>query len=205
MKNYILIFFALNSLIGCAKDKTSWVDQNYKESIIQYENRDLEKAKKGFLKNYENYKEFNVVNLYLGKIFFYQGNFKKALEYFELLTESSEYKNIADQWIIKTKYILKNDKLELLKEIESIKEKSLDNLEILLIQAKLLSEIGKVDESINIYNKVIENGYLVAIAHNDLSSIYLKANVDERHSFHKEIYNTLTRKYNINKKGKKIK
>jgi tetratricopeptide (TPR) repeat protein len=202
MKKYFLIILVINNLIGCSKDKASWVDQNYKESIIQYENGELEKAKKGFLKNYENYEEFNVVNLYLGKIFFYQGSFKKALEYFELLKESSEHKSIAEQWIIKTKYVLKNDKLELLNEIESINEKSLDNIEILLIQAKLLLELGKVDESIKVYNKVIQNGYLIAIAHNDLSSIYQKAKIDERYSFHKEIYKTLSQKYNFNKKGK---
>lgn len=203
MRRLLLLIILILIISTCSKDKTSWVDQNYKESVAQFENGDLEKAKKGFLKNYEDYQEFNVVNLFLGKIYFYQGNFKKALEYFELLSESKEHQDIASQWLIKTRYILKHENSALLKEIEELNEKSLENIEILLIQSKILSELGKIEESINIYNKIIQNGYIIAIAHKDLSSIYKKAKINERYVFHNEMYATLAKKYNLNKKGKK--
>ncbi|MCG9873748.1 MAG: hypothetical protein MH321_03050 [Leptospiraceae bacterium] len=57
------------------------MDQNNKEEIIQFENGELEKAKKGFIENYDNYNGYNVFNLYLGKIYFYQEDFKKVLKY----------------------------------------------------------------------------------------------------------------------------
>lgn len=198
MKIKILISFLTFIIVNCNND-TNWIDQNYKNAVLKFEKGDLENSKKEFMKNYDDYEDYHVVNFYLGKIHFYQGNFEKALEYFLLLGKDKNYNIISNQWIIKTEYVLNKDKTKLLEKINDQNELFSDNIEILLIQAKILTEIGKLEEAINIYNKITTNGYLIAIAHNDLSNIYKDAKLEERMTFHSEISKILSKKYNLNK------
>ncbi len=179
----ILILFIIFSSGHCAKNKGK-SENEYTQAKIEYAKGNLENAKKYFNKLKNNNSEYADIPLYLAKIEYYQGNFEKVLLILEELYEDPNSSFQANLLKLKAEYVIRKERIKILQEVEDLLRTNPENLDLLIMAAKLNAESGKVSQTIMYFERVINQSDKIMVAHKELRDIYEKAGIKERASYH---------------------
>lgn len=135
-----------------------------------------------------NYKDSK---LYIGKIYFFQGNFEKASKEFEEASSTEYLKLNSLAWKIKSDYASSVDRSIVLKQITQYLEIDNGNLEILFIQGKIHLDSGSIQEAITSFERILMYEDRLGYAHRELSNIFERAKIKEKAEYHQKKASTL--------------
>lgn len=199
-KNFIIItLFAMN-IITCKKDYNNRILE-YNKAVMFYQNKNLDFSLTEFKKIQENYPNYKDTKLYIGKIYFYKHNYSEAKKIFSEMYEF-ENKNLNYlSWIIKTDYAMQSDSIGILKNIDEYLKYNNSEPEILFIRADICKRLGKIEEAIYSYRRILLNEELLSLAHSELANIYKKSGISGKYKNHLEMAKLL--RTNMSKKETK--
>ncbi|BDA79615.1 hypothetical protein LPTSP3_g25450 [Leptospira kobayashii] len=112
--------------------------------------------------------------IYLAKIEFYKGNFKKVEERLEDVLDDPILGFQAKLWKLKAGYAGGKDRKTLLSLVDELLLVDSSNLDLLIISAKINIEMGKISDAIRSYNRAVIQEDKIALAKKELALIYGK-------------------------------
>lgn len=172
-------------VIKCSKAED--LSGQYSQAVkLYYQNQRVEAL--NILQNvYEADPDFKDTRMLVGKILYYERDFKNASRFFSEEKEKNTNSLHGSIWLIKAAFALGEDPMKILSEISNVLEKDDSNLEILFIRGRLNEKIGNIQEAISSYNRIVALSGTVGLAHERLSNIYSNAELEERASEHSKI------------------
>ncbi|WP_146036905.1 tetratricopeptide repeat protein [Leptospira inadai] len=165
------------SLVGCGSMSSEEKRKTYTSAIESYKSNRIQEARQALERIYKDDPDFLDTALHLGKIYYYEKDFRNSEKILEEALESNP-KNL-NVWsvLLRCKYATAKDtssKEKLLVSVEEFLRSDAENLDVLFIQGKLFEDLKRLDRAIMAYNQMRIVGRKTALAYARLSAIYSK-------------------------------
>lgn len=180
----ISFLFVVSCLAIADRDK---LKKEYNLGKIEYSKGNLDASLQHFLRVEKIESEYEDVPLYLAKIEYYKGNFKEANRWLETLLGDGIYGDQAQVLRWKCDYAEGKKHGDILREIGESLKKEGENLDLLLLTARIQEEQGQIPQAILNYERVLNESDKVIIAHTGLMKIYEKADLKDRAEYHSKM------------------
>ncbi|TGK12904.1 hypothetical protein EHO60_03250 [Leptospira fletcheri] len=188
-KVFVVMLFIL-SFAGCGTDSKK-LEEKYNKGMTLFAKNDRAGAIKIFSEIYKEDPDYKDTLFNLGKLYYYELNFKEATKYFrELYKKDTDNLNVL-LWVIKAQFAGKVRDKDFFDNLQFFSKRDNGNLEALMIGGMIMEEVGKTDLAIQHYNQIVMQTGQIALAHRHLATIYGKAKLSEKAAFHLKKFESL--------------
>ena len=165
----LFVFF----LFLCECGASDTVQKQYKKAVTLYYSQQRDLAIKEFRKTNELEPGYQQTNLFLGKLYFFRQEYKKALKALRIYANHHPDASQGLLWVIKTEYILQKIKPKnLLVLLDSYLSRDTSNPEVLFMYAKTLQRANKGAKAIVYYEQIIRTMLLINKSSQELATIF---------------------------------
>lgn len=189
----IIHTLVLLSLLSCKVSKE--LEAQYKKASIYYANHELDKALVVLKKIEKESPGLYNTELLMGKIYYFQLEFKKAKTYFDLFCSENPQNLNGMHWQIKTEYLLgEMEAKTLLLLIGKYLMVDSNNMDILYIQGKTFLKLKKVNQALQSFQSILLNTKTLASTYHELSKIYEISGLENKANQYRRISEVLKTK-----------
>ncbi|EQA38093.1 tetratricopeptide repeat protein [Leptospira inadai serovar Lyme str. 10] len=190
--------FAIIILIYCNSFSCGGLDETekkklYLEAYKYYELNNRAEAERTFRRIYESDPSYQDTALFIGKIHYFNRDFKEAEKYFMEARELFPENLSPLLWLIKCQFAQQKDKTALKNNIQDYLKRDSENLDVLYIKGRISEEAGDLQTAILAYTQLKASSAKVALAYIRLSEIYKGDSFKTRREIYRKKIEALSR------------
>ncbi|MDX1957396.1 MAG: hypothetical protein SFU98_02430 [Leptospiraceae bacterium] len=175
MKSCFSLFLLLIFLFfDCSRDDKN-LSTKYEKALSLFNQHKLEQSLKIFLEIEQESSSYRNIDVYIGKIYYYQIELNKAESYFVNAIQKDKNDINPFFWLIKTEYLQKKNPEKLLSKINYYLTKDSNNQEILYLRANVCKSLNKFEDAIKSYERIISSSDKLVYSYLELGKIYKDA------------------------------